>query len=427
MEFLDGKADRKKADRLAGLIEGLTKTNLTTPPNAPANSVILGLSAGQADYATAEAYRAVGAAEKAEEFFKKAANVTPNALNEGPRLLDDLAEFEDEGPVPANYRFLLAYADFLAARKRSKEAAAMYRKTWEAAPGQPLPLFLCGNALKLGGDEKEGTRLMALAHWVPLGNEVHRARFSEDLGKRGFDADSRKEMDLVMTIGWFRTYAVGNVHLRMARIRARQGDYATASRLYDKDVVSLFRTGAFFVDAKAYLTVPELARTYRARALLAASKVDEALAEARAGLAVLPGNIELALGFVPDLDKAGKKKEADEIYGKVKAAYESALQDYGSSGDLRNSLAWTMVNCNRDLDDALTHAKKAVEVAPKTAGYIDTLAEVYFRKKDRARALELMKQCAALEPTNPYFRKQLERFEQKPFDSPLPDEETGDD
>ena len=86
-----------------------------------------------------------------------------------------------------------------------------------------------------------------------------------------------------------------------------------------------------------------------------------------------------------------------------------------------------MVNCNRDLDDALTHAKKAVEVAPKTAGYIDTLAEVYFRKTDRAKALELMKQCAALEPTNPYYRKQLERFEKKPFDSPLPDEETGDD
>jgi tetratricopeptide (TPR) repeat protein len=155
--------------------------------------------------------------------------------------------------------------------------------------------------------------------------------------------------------------------------------------------------------------------------------VDEALAEARAGLAVLPGNIELVLGFVPDLDKAGRKKEADEIYGKVKAAYEGALADHGSSGDLRNSIAWTMVNCNRDLDDALVHAKKAVEVAPKSAGYIDTLAEVYFRRKDRAKALELMKQCAALEPTNPYFRKQLERFEKKPFDSPLPDEETGDD
>ena len=108
----------------------------------------------------------------------------------------------------------------------------------------------------------------------------------------------------------------------------------------------------------------------------------------------MPGNIEVAIGFVPDLGKAGKKKEADEVYDKVKAAFERRLKDYGNSPDLRNSIAWTMVNCNRDLDDALKHAQKAVEQAPKTAGYIDTLAEIYFRKKDRAKALEYMKQCA---------------------------------
>jgi tetratricopeptide (TPR) repeat protein len=425
LEFVNGKADRKKADRLAELIAGLKEPKALGGKNS--GSFVTELSPAHADYATAEAFRSVGAADKAEEFYKRAANVKPADFERMPRLLDDLPDFEDEGPVPVYYRFLIGYADYLASAKRWKDAAAMYRKAWDAAPAQPLPLFLCGNALKQAGDEKEDTRLMELAHWVPLGNEVQRAKFSEDLGKRGFDADSRKEMELVLATGWFRSYAVGNVHLRMARIKARRGDYATAARMFEKDVVSLFRTGAFFVDAKAYLTVPELARTYRARALFASGKVDEALAEARAGLSVLPGNIELGLGFVPDLDKAGRKREADEIYGKIKSAYEAAIKDYGNSADLRNSLAWTMVNCNRDLDDALAHAKKAVEVAPRTAGYIDTLAEVFFRKKDRAKALELMKQCATLEPTNPYFRKQLERFEKKPFDSPLPDEETGDD
>ena len=139
--------------------------------------------------------------------------------------------------------------------------------------------------------------------------------------------------------------------------------------------------------------MPELSRTYRAhRRTVRRGKIDEAIAEVRAGLAVLPGNVDVAIGFVPDLDRAGKKKEADEIYGKVETALSRALKDYGSSPDLRNSIAWTMVNCNRDLDDALKHAQKAVEQAPRTAGYIDTLAEVYFRKKDRVKALELMEQ-----------------------------------
>jgi tetratricopeptide (TPR) repeat protein len=430
LEFVDGKVDRKKADRLAELIQkarAVKSTDLLDKKLPLVTPIAALLSGPRGDFAIAEAYQAAGAMDKAEEFYKKAAEGKAGPADDPRTPLEDLPDEADQGIVPKNYRYLLGYADFLFGRKRFKEAAAQFRKTWEAAPSQPLPLLMTGQALKLAGDEKEGARLMALAHWVPLGNEVMRAKFSEDLFKRGLDADSRQEMELIVTTGWFRSYSVGNVHLRMARMKARQGDFATAAKMYEKDVVSLFRTTAQFVDGKAYLTVPELARTYRARALVAAGKLDEALAEARASLAVLPGNIELGLGLIPDLDKGGKKKEADELYAKIKAAYEGALADHGSSGELRNSLAWTQVNCNRDLDEALKHAQKAVEVSPRTTAYIDTLAEVYFRKKDRAKALELMKQCAALDPTNPYFRKQLERFEKKPFDSPLPDEETGDD
>jgi tetratricopeptide (TPR) repeat protein len=423
MEFLDGKVERKKVDELAGQIEALKETAAGKPDGTQNTIDFQTIGAGLRHFATAEAYRLAKVTDKAEEFYKKALGAPV-----GVQDRDFLPDADPSDTVlPTNFKYLLAYADFLLSQKRFKDAAVQYRKTWDAAPTQPLPLFMHGHALKLAGDDKEGTRLMELAHWVPLGNEVMRTKFSEDLFKRGFDVDSRKEMDLVLATGWFRTYYVGNVHLRMARIKARQGDYAGAAQMYEKDVVSLFRTGAAFVDAKAYMTVPELARTYKARAMLAAGKIDEAMAEARAGLAILPGNIELGLGFIPDLDKAGKKKEADELYSKIKTAFEDALKDHGNSADLRNSLAWTMVNCNRDLDDALKHAQKAVDVAPKTAGYIDTLAEVYFRKKDRAKALELMKQCAALDPHSPYYRKQLERFEKKPFDSPLPDEETGDD
>src|SRR5262249_46204765 len=371
------------------------------------------------------AYRTAGVPDKAEEFYKKALAEKPK-----PTRVEDLLDLTDpDGPTGSipSYDQLLQYGEFLLDRKRYTDAAGGFKRAWELAPVMPLPLFLWGHALAQAGDAKEGTRLMGLAHWIPLGNEALRTKFSEELTKRGFPEDSRKEMEIVLQAGWFRSYYVGNVHLRMGRLLARQKDFATAARYYEKDVISLFRTSAHFVDAKGYLTVPELARTYRAKALLAAGKTDEALAEARTGLSILPGNVELAIGFVPDLDRSGRKKEADEIYSQVKSALLAPIQEYGSSAELRNSVAWTQVNCNRDLDEAQKHAEKAVELAPKAAGYIDTLAEIHFRKKDRQKALELMKQCAKLEPTNPYFRKQLERFEKRPFDSPLPDEETGDD
>jgi tetratricopeptide (TPR) repeat protein len=423
LALASGKAERKDLDRLATLLasfkakprvsDGISSTITLTFP-------------GEGNFAIGEAYRAAGVLDKAEEFYKKATAEKPKA----PARIEELLDLTDPDGQPSSissFDQLLRYGDFLLERKRFKEAAGAFKRAWDLAPVMPLPLFLSGHALAQAGDAKEGARLLGLAHWIPLGNEGLRTKFSEDLTRRGFPEDSRKEMELVLQAGWFRTYYVGNVHLRMGRLLARQKNYATAARYYEKDVISLFRTSAHFVDAKGYLTVPELTRTYRAKALLAAGKIDEALAEARIGLAVLPGNVELAIGFVPDLERAGRKKDADDIYAQVKSALSAAIQEYGSSAELRNSLAWTLVNCNRELDEAQKHAEKAVELAPKAAGYIDTLAEIHFRKKDRAKALELMKQCAKLEPTNPYFRKQLERFEKKPFDSPLPDEETGDD
>ncbi len=425
LEFTDGKADKKKAEHLAGLIEKLReafKTGQELPPQL--QIVITGPSL---DFAIAQMYRAVGHNEKAEKFFKKIADAKA-AEN---RLDDLLGEFdlEEAGalPVPTHQKYLLTYGDFLLAQKRPKEAAEMYRKAWDLAPFQPLPLFLHGHALKLAGNDKEGKRLIDISHWIALGNDATRSNFGDELSKRGFDADSRREMEIILATGWFDSYHYGNALARLARTKVRQKDYATASLYFDKDVIGLSRSGAGFVENRAYLTVPELARTYRAQALVAVGKLDAALAEARLGLEAMPGNVELAIALVPNLEKSGKKQDADEIYAKVKAAFDSSIKDFASSADLRNSLAWMMVNCNRELDEARKHAEQAVKFAPKSAGYLDTLAEIHFRQKDRAKALEFMKQCAAIEPNNPYFRKQLERFEKKPFDSPLPDEETGDD
>ncbi|HVK14582.1 MAG TPA: hypothetical protein VM597_37940, partial [Gemmataceae bacterium] len=425
LEMLDGKADRKAADALAAAVAKREADSRKADLADGASSTLALTYVPLGDFAIAEAYRAVGAKDKAEEYYKKAIGADRKGTwDHNP--LELLLPEEHRGP-PTDYNFLLRYADFLSAEKQFKEAATVYERAWKANPLYPLALFLHGHALKLAGDVKEGERRMDLAHWMPLGSEVRRATFAEELNKRGFNAASRREMDLALETGWYRTHFVGNLHLRKARLLVRKKEYAEAARMFEKDVISLMRTGAHFTDSRANLTVPEQARTYRARALLAAGKLDEALAEARVGLDALPDNVDLAIGLVPDLDAAGRKKEADELYAKVKAAYEGALADYGKSPDLRNGLAWTMVNCNRDLDEARAHAEVAVRVAPTAAGYVDTLAEIHFRKKDRAKALELMKQCVKLEPANPYYRKQIARFETKPFDSPLPDEETGDE
>ena len=370
-------------------------------------------------YALADLYRRHGDVKEADALYRKAIAPEPAKKSKDEEVNEALAGVEG--------RMLMGYADFLTKEGRHAEAAAMYGRAWKIEPDEGLPLFLQGHALVKAGDEKAGKARIEAAHWAPLGDEQTRARFCEELSKRGFEEDSRREMQIILDAGWFRSFEVGNMHLRMARRLARGKEYAKAAQFYEKDVVSLFRTGASFQEPRAYLTVPELARTFRLRAMVAAGKTDAALAEATRSLDVLPGNVELAIDFVPELEKAGRKTEADAMYARVRDAYAAAIKDFGSSADLRNSVAWVMVNCNRDLAEAKTHAEKAVALMPDAAGYIDTLAEVHFRLKDRPKALELMKKCAAMEPKNPYYRKQLERFEKRGFDSPTPDEETGED
>jgi tetratricopeptide (TPR) repeat protein len=69
------------------------------------------------------------------------------------------------------------------------------------------------------------------------------------------------------------------------------------------------------------------------------------------------------------------------------------------------------VCCNRDLEKALGHARKAVELAPTNAGHHDTLAEVYFQLGQKDKALTEAAKSVALAPRRSYFQKQLKRIE----------------
>ena len=76
-----------------------------------------------------------------------------------------------------------------------------------------------------------------------------------------------------------------------------------------------------------------------------------------------------------------------------------------------NSAAWMSACCRRNLDKALEHARKAVELTPSNAGNLDTLAEVHFQRGEKDRAIALQKRVIVLDPKKAYFRKQLRRIE----------------
>lgn len=64
-----------------------------------------------------------------------------------------------------------------------------------------------------------------------------------------------------------------------------------------------------------------------------------------------------------------------------------------------------------DLVDAEKLAKRAIKLEPKNPQYIDTLAEVYFRKGEQSAAENLIKQAIKLAPESEQLKNRLEHFE----------------
>jgi tetratricopeptide (TPR) repeat protein len=313
----------------------------------------------------------------------------------------------DTGRAPA----LLRLGDFLAEKKLWAQAAARYGEAWQKDRRNPLPLYLQGWTLARGGDEREGGRLMDLAHWVPLGDELARQEFATELHKRGRDDDARRERRLLFAVSKPLSFSAGEA-LRDASLEAIAGkDYLKAADQQERALLRLLEPDTEFVDKSAYVMVPAYVHRLRALGLAAAGRADEARAEVEAALQLLPGNVDLAAQLVPALDRLGRRKEADDLFARVLAEQQRLCADYPRAAWLHNNLAWTSARCRRHLDEGLVHARKATELGPDSPGYLDTLAEIHFQRGERDRAIEVMKQCLARDANNAYFQKQLKRFE----------------
>ncbi len=91
--------------------------------------------------------------------------------------------------------------------------------------------------------------------------------------------------------------------------------------------------------------------------------------------------------------------------------YRELVARFPNSAKERSRLAWLAGRSGRDLHEAFEHATMAVKLDPDDHACLDSLAEVSFRLGDRAKAIELAKRSVEMNPDDPHFRKQLERFQ----------------
>jgi len=84
-----------------------------------------------------------------------------------------------------------------------------------------------------------------------------------------------------------------------------------------------------------------------------------------------------------------------EAQGNIRAHVSCLLNALKLDSDLdeaHNALAWTLYLMRKQLDKALFHAKKAVELKPENPNYYDTLGEVYFASGDLDKSFEITRE-----------------------------------
>ncbi len=143
--------------------------------------------------------------------------------------------------------------------------------------------------------------------------------------------------------------------------------------------------------------------------------------------AVIPEDLAVPLFLLPRLEKWGKKEQAEAVFARALAAQQQVCGRAPQNAEAHNNLAWLCAIGRRQLATGLEHAQQAVVLAPKSAAYIDTLAELEFQMGRTERALELIKQAVELDPDFKYFQQQQKRMEQgdRAAYPPDPEMETG--
>jgi len=294
-------------------------------------------------------------------------------------------------------------------QKRWQQAARWYDSVWRQNDADHLALYLAGYAWDQAGQHGRGERAMTQASLLPLAQST-RYFLALGLQQRELTEAAEAQWNLVLNSNpAFATYA--NYAAQQLGNLLSKTDPLRATDLWQRYALHAFQTNIAFTDAESYLKLPHLIHRTRAVQLLDQGEPDKATIELKLALNAYPGSYSIPEELLRKMEDAGLKKEADEVYRQVFERNEAVCRAFPNSAYHRNNVAWMSARTNRNLPTALRMAQRAVELQPKNASYIDTLAEVHFCLADFKKAIQLAQRCLESEPDNEHFQEQLARFQ----------------
>ncbi len=307
----------------------------------------------------------------------------------------------------------LLLGDLLAETGRYREAAEFYNEQVKEQPDLTLLRFLEALCWQKAGEPDLAADRLTLANQL-VSDALDRVEIADQLAARHWYAQAAEQLRIVIRTldPSERDGAIYAYTLRKLTQAELADEVPTLEllRAWRWNLWRIMDPEMFLSDVGFYPYYVFQARFYHAKHLLETGKPKAAIEWMDQARQAYPAAIEIGEIFVPQLRKQGLSDEANRIFNEIDTLMTQLCQRFPKSALYLNNLAWMYARCDEKMDKARELAERAVELEPRNATYIDTLAEVEFRRGNHRRAVELARRCIQLDPDHHHYRRQLVRF-----------------
>ena len=381
-----------------------------------------------------------------EEFDKASKALNENALAEGAvkgALLADLleaAESRDDAGVAL--ALLEKIVEIDKDEKWRKKLATLYGNVsdWEKAltsleevlkvVDKKDTIYMRYVALHAGtlirADRvAEAKKQMQLVEHASLDEPLRLLRLAIDVERNGAVEEAGVYWRrLVMTNGpadwyWQSATSYFSKHAR------HQKQWRVAAAFAEVDALQYLKGRSTYINPVSFIRKRFIADLYRGLALFEEGNKEEALKLFRSSFEILNGDGILADDYFPLLREAGVIEEHDRNFEIVYQRLEESIKAYPKAHNTYNSAAWMASRACRKLEDAHGKIRSALAERPKQAAYLDTMAEVWFAKRNREKAVEWSRKAVresfhggASSEAGVGLREQYDRFQFAEFPTP---------
>jgi tetratricopeptide (TPR) repeat protein len=184
-----------------------------------------------------------------------------------------------------------------------------------------------------------------------------------------------------------------------------------AALYWEQILLHALNTTAPFTEAEGFpLLATQVIHKARAQAAIAEGNAAAVGAELSSSEKILPADVRLTVELIPELRRAGMTEQADGLFERALVLHRQVIQEHPMSATYLNNAAWICGRGQRELEQGLEFALKAVELMPNEAAYQDTLAEIYFQRGEREQAVAAATKCLEIAPANKMFATRLAHF-----------------